>query len=124
MSESKSRLDKVHYMFERALETAQDSPIDLINLLASDAKFVWQSRGDGVEDITQQEFYNLYIQETSGLVPQEMIETLFKLYKLVEDEKHAYAQLFKSIRERVKIRTRITIDGNIKRKEFSPYILQ
>jgi len=124
MSESKSKLDKVHYMFERALETAQDSPADLINLLALDAKFVWQSRGDGVEGITQQEFYNLYIQETSGLVPQEMIETLFKLYKLAEDEKPAYAQLFKSIRESVKIRARITIDGNIKRKKFSPYILQ
>ena len=119
MSESKSRLEKVNYMFERALETAQDSPMDLINLLASDAKFVWRSRGDGVEDITQQEFYNLYIQETSGLVPQEIIETLFKLYKLAEDEKHAYAHLFLSIRESVKIRTRITIDGNIKRKKFS-----
>ena len=49
MSESKSRLEKVNYMFERALETAQDSPMDLINLLASDAKFVWRSRGDLLE---------------------------------------------------------------------------
>jgi len=124
MSKSKSRLEKVNYMFERSLETVPDSPMDLINLLAADAKYVWLSREEGVEDITQQEFYNLYIQETSGLLPQEMIELLFSLYKLAEDEKPAYAHLFLSIRERVKIRSLITIDENIKRKESSPYMLQ
>jgi len=124
MSESKSKLEKVSYMFKRSLETVPDSPIDLINLLALDAKHVWLGREDGVEDITEQEFYNLYIQETSGLLPQEMIEIFFKLYKLAEDEKPAYADLFLSIRERVKIRSLITIDENIKRKESSPYMLQ
>ncbi len=124
MSESKSKLEKVNYMFERSLETVPDSPIDLINLLAADAKYVWLSREDGVEDITQQELYNLYIQEISGLLPQEMIEIFFKLYKLAKDEKPAYAHLFLSIRENVKIRSHITIDENIKRKEPSPYMLQ
>ena len=124
MSESKSKLEKVNYMFERSLEVVPDSPIDLINLLASDAKYVWLRRDDGVEDITQQEFYNLYIKAIAEELPQEVVNFLYESYKLSETQEHRFSEILERIRKRVRVLTGMTIYETRKIKDSPPIMLQ
>jgi len=125
MSESKSRLGKIKYIFEMALGKTPDSPIDIIQILAFNATCKWAlmviNNGEDIS-ISQTEYYKHYIEAIDEVLTDDVINKYYELYK--NHDTITAPAVVQEITDIINVRVGLIINENIKRKESSPYMLQ
>jgi len=123
MSESKSRLEKVNYMFERSLETVPDSPIDIMQILAFNATCKWALMViDNGEDISisQTEFYKHYTEVINEVLTEDVINKYYELYK--DHNRITAPGLVQEIINKINVRVAMTIHEEHKQKQITPFV--
>ena len=125
MSESKSRLGKIKYIFEMALAKTPDSPIDIIQILAFNATCKWAlmviNNGEDIS-ISQTEFYKHYIEAINEVLTEDVINKYYELYK--DHNRITAPGLVQEITNKINVRVAITIheEHKQKQKQITPFV--
>jgi len=110
MSESKSRLEKIKYIFEMALSKTPDSPIDIIQVLAFNATCKWSlmviNNGEDIS-ISQTEYYRHCIEAIDEVLTEDVIKKYYELYK--DHNKITLPEIVQEITNKIPVRVALTI---------------